>query len=65
MNHTDSQYSRLIQFLRQDLELSADSIAVAQRHHKLDRGPLPMVLLKYGLIDLDQLDSIYDWLERT
>ena len=64
MNHTDSQYSRLIQFLRQDLELSPDSIAVAQRHHKRDRGPLPMVLLKYGLIDLDQLDSIYDWLER-
>ncbi|NJN63273.1 MAG: DUF2949 domain-containing protein [Coleofasciculaceae cyanobacterium RL_1_1] len=65
MNHTDRQYSRLIQFLRQDLELSPDSIAVAQRHHKLDRGPLPMILLKYGLIDLDQLDSIYDWLERT
>ncbi|MGD1900961.1 MAG: DUF2949 domain-containing protein [Geitlerinemataceae cyanobacterium] len=64
MEHTDSIQPRLIQFLRQDLDLSSDSIAIALRHHKLDRGPLPMVLLKYGLIDLEQLDTIYDWLER-
>lgn len=53
----------LIQFLRDDLAISQASINVALRHCEHDPGPLPMVLWQYGLITLEQLEKIYDWLE--
>ncbi len=58
-------YSRLIHFLQDDLAISAASIAVALRHSKQDPGPLPMILWQYGLITLEQLEQIYDWLETA
>lgn len=58
-------YSRLIHFLQNDLAISAASIAVALRHSKQDPGPLPMILWQYGLITLEQLEKIYDWLETA
>ena len=58
-------YSQFIQFLQEELALSSNSIFMAQR--SVDQNPtlLPMVLWQYGLINLDQLDTIYDWLERV
>jgi len=53
----------LIQFLQDDLAISQDSINVALRHCEQDPGPLPMVLWQYGLITLEQLERIYDWME--
>ncbi len=58
-------YARLIQFLQDDLAISASSIAIAQRHREQDPGPLPMILWQYGLITLEQLDRIFDWLEQS
>ena len=58
-------YSRLIHFLQDDLAISTASIAVALRHSKQDPGPLPMILWQYGLITLEQLEQIYDWLETA
>ena len=58
-------YSRLIRFLQEDLALSASSIAIAVRHLEQDPGPLPMILWQYGLVTLEQLDQIYDWLEQA
>ncbi|BAT54571.1 hypothetical protein NOS3756_35430 [Nostoc sp. NIES-3756] len=60
-----STYSRLIHFLQEDLSISAASLAVALRHREQDPGPLPMILWQYGLITLDQLEKIYDWLETA
>jgi hypothetical protein len=60
-----SRYDRLIQFLRDELCLSNASIALALKHSQLDPGPLPMVLWRYGLITLEQLDRIYDWMETA
>ncbi|WP_341530449.1 DUF2949 domain-containing protein [Nostoc sp. UHCC 0302] len=60
-----STYSRLIHFLQEDLAISAASLAVALRHREQDPGPLPMILWQYGLITLDQLEQIYDWLETV
>jgi hypothetical protein len=60
-----ANYSQLIQFLQEDLSISASSIAIALRHREQDPGPLPMILWKYGLITLEQLDQIYDWLEQA
>ncbi|MEO1095626.1 MAG: DUF2949 domain-containing protein [Cyanobacteria bacterium J06638_28] len=55
----------LIRFLQDDLAVSQDSINMALRHCEQDPGPLPMVLWQYGLINLEQLEKIYDWLEAA
>ena len=58
-------YSRFFRFLQEDLALSSSSISIALRHLEQDPGPLPMILWRYGLVTLEQLDQIYDWLERA
>ncbi len=60
-----STYARLIRFLQEDLALSASSLSLALRHLEQDPGPLPMILWQYGLVTLEQLDRIYDWLESA
>ncbi|OUC13734.1 MAG: hypothetical protein B0A82_15640 [Alkalinema sp. CACIAM 70d] len=54
----------LVQFLRDELLLPADSIALALNNSQHAPSQLPMVLWQYGLITLRQLDQIFDWLER-
>lgn len=68
---TPGTYRRLIHFLEEDLAISPDCIAVAERssnlseeHHR-DASSLLMTLWQYGLVSLDQLDKIFDWLERV
>lgn len=63
-------YSRLIEFLKDEMNLSNDSIAIAQRRLTVSQASVyqnpsifTMVLWEYGLVTLDQLDKIYDWLE--
>jgi hypothetical protein len=58
-------YSQFLRFLEEELAISASSIAIALRHREQDPGPLPMILWQYGLITLEQLDRIYDWLESA
>lgn len=58
-------YSRFIYFLQEDLAISATSIAIALRHREYDPGSLSMILWQYGLVTLEQLDQIYDWLEQA
>lgn len=60
-----ASYSRFIRFLQEDLAISSPSIAIALRHLEQDPGPLPMILWQYGLVTLEQLDRIYDWLETA
>ncbi len=60
-----SSYTRLIRFLQEELAVSAASISIALRHTEQDPGPLPMILWQYGLVTLEQLDRIYDWLENA
>jgi len=60
-----STYTRFINFLQEDLAISTAAIAVALRHREQDPGPLPMILWQYGLITLEQLNRIYDWLETA
>ena len=59
------KYSRLINFLQEELAISKDSIAIALRHVEQDPGPLPMILWQYGLVTLEQLDLIFEWLETV
>lgn len=56
-------YNRFIKFLQEEIDLSAHSIAMAQRSVNENVGLMPMVLWQYGLVTLEQLDKIYEWLE--
>lgn len=55
--------TRLIQFLQEELQLSTDAISVALRHCSTDPSQLPMILWQYGLVNLEQLNRIWDWQE--
>jgi len=55
--------TQLIHFLQKELALSAAAIAMVLRHSEHDPGPLPMILWQYGLVSLEQLEQIFDWLE--
>ncbi len=58
-------YARLVKFLHDELALSKDSIAIAQRSFEKHPGSFPMILWQYGLVTLEQLDRIFDWLDNT
>ena len=50
-------------FLRQNLNLSDDSVQLALKQSQSDYGSLPIVLWQYGLVTLPELDRVYDWFE--
>lgn len=53
----------LMHYLRDDLSLSSDSIALAfQQAHKTP-SLMPMVLWQYGLVSISELGQILDWLD--
>lgn len=56
---------RLIEFLQKDLGIPATSIKLALHQQKHDVGQLPMILWGFGLITLQQLDKVFDWLETA
>ncbi|MDX2099667.1 MAG: DUF2949 domain-containing protein [Leptolyngbyaceae cyanobacterium bins.59] len=67
-------YSRFIRFLQDELLISASSIAFVERmratnapspHPEQDLSLLPMILWQYGLVTLEQLDQIFDWMETA
>ncbi len=60
-----STVSQLIRFIEEELAIPAASIDLAVRHPEQTPNLLPMVLWQYGLITLEQLDRIFDWLEKS
>jgi hypothetical protein len=60
-----TNYKKFIRFLEEDLSISTEAIAIALRHPEKDPDLLPMILWQYGLITLEQLDKIFDWLESA
>ena len=61
MSQTD--FPQVVNFLCQNLNLSDDSVQLALKQSQSDYGSLPIVLWQYGLIDLLELDRVYDWFE--
>jgi hypothetical protein len=53
---------QLVNFLRDELAVTEAAIAVALRHQEHETDPLPVILWQYGLISLEQLGRIFDWL---
>ncbi|MGK7891555.1 MAG: DUF2949 domain-containing protein [Leptolyngbyaceae cyanobacterium] len=62
---TPATYAKFVSFLQDELSIAPSSIGIALRHSQQDPGPLPMILWQYGLITLEQLDRIFDWLETA
>jgi hypothetical protein len=60
---------RLIEFLEHDLAIPTNAIAIGLRHQEqtapMPDNLLPMVLWQYGLITIEQLDQVFDWLESA
>ena len=61
---SSAKYQGLSTFLQEELALSQDSVAIAERSVQQHHGSLPIVLWQYGLINLQELDRIYDWLDQ-
>ncbi|EKD10935.1 hypothetical protein SPLC1_S051430 [Arthrospira platensis C1] len=67
---TPTKYAQFLNFLTEELSISQASIEAAQRVHKRseekhkypDPSPLSMTLWQYGLVTLEQLEKIFDWL---
>jgi Protein of unknown function (DUF2949) len=56
--------TKLIKFLQHEIELSTADISVVLRHPESDNAPFPMLLWQYGLVNIEQLARIFDWLEK-
>lgn len=57
--------TQLIDFLQEELAIPANSIKTALRHPEQNYSMLPMILWQYGLVTLEQLDQIFDWMARV
>ncbi|MDJ0508733.1 MAG: DUF2949 domain-containing protein [Crocosphaera sp.] len=53
----------LFQYLRHKLAIPTDALKMAVKFTESSMGSLPMILWQYGLIDLHQLDELFDWIE--
>jgi hypothetical protein len=60
-----NQQTQLIEFLRQELSIPAEAIALGLRRSASTPNLLPIVLWQYGLVTTTQLDQIFDWLEAS
>lgn len=57
--------ARLIKFLKEELLVPESAISLITRRQELSPNLLPMALWQYGLINLEELNQIFDWLERA
>jgi len=54
----------LLRFLRHQLGLSESALALGLRQAEMEQAPLPVVLWRFGLISLEQLDQVLAWQDR-
>jgi Protein of unknown function (DUF2949) len=57
--------SQLIEFLQQELSISAKEIDVVLRRQEPLTTHMPILLWQYGLITIQQLEKIFDWQEQV
>ncbi|MBF2008639.1 MULTISPECIES: DUF2949 domain-containing protein [Chlorogloeopsis] len=58
-----SKLAKFLSFLQEDLAIPADDLQLALRHPEQNPNLLPIILWQYGLVTLNQLDLIFDWLQ--
>lgn len=54
-----------LKYLQQELGISETEIALASREQQTSVTELPIVLWNYGLIDLEKVGKIFDWIEQA
>ena len=54
-------HPELLRFLRSTLGLSENALGLGLKQSQLEQAPLPVVLWRFGLISLDQLDQVLQW----
>jgi hypothetical protein len=60
-----SRWTGLIEFLQADLAIPQAAVAFGIKHCDKQLNLLPVVLWQYGLVTLEQLDQIFDWLKTS
>lgn len=55
----------LIEHLRQDMGLSEKALNLGLRQAQQEQAPLPVVLWRFGLISLTQLEELLTWQEQN
>ncbi len=53
----------LMNFLKNELAIPAESIALAQRYKQLNPPQFIMTLWQYGLVSKEELERLFDWLD--
>lgn len=56
-------HAQILRFLEDELAIAPAAIAIAQRVYQQSPGPLHMILWQHGLLSLQQLEQVFDWLE--
>jgi Protein of unknown function (DUF2949) len=56
------KFAQFVRFLEADLAIPTSDLLLAMRHSEQNFSILPMILWQYGLINVTQLDQIFDWL---
>jgi len=57
--------AQFVHFLQEELSIPAESIGLVLRQGEQSLHLLPIILWQYGLVTLEQLDRILDWLEAV
>ncbi|MEM9153028.1 MAG: DUF2949 domain-containing protein [Cyanobacteria bacterium P01_F01_bin.3] len=60
-----TEYAKLIRFLQDEMAVPQAAIKAALQHCQRDPAPLPMVLWQQGVLTLQQLERIFDWMEMA
>ncbi|NQV10449.1 MAG: DUF2949 domain-containing protein [Cyanobacteria bacterium] len=53
--------SALVRYLRRELGLSENALDLGVKQAQLEQAPLPVILWRFGLISLEQLDRVLAW----
>ena len=53
--------SAMVRYLRRELGLSENALALGVKQAQLEQAPLPVILWRFGLISLEQLDHVLGW----
>jgi hypothetical protein len=53
--------AELEKFLLRHIGLSLNALQLGLRQAELEQAPLPIVLWSFGLLNLEQLQTVFDW----
>ena len=64
-NSIDPPSEDLCNFIIDKLGISQEALNLGVKRCSLENSPLPIIMWSYGLITLNQLGIIFDWLKEN